>query len=102
MNGCLAGNGQQWLQHAVLQGGQLGAYLLLSGQAEIGEDDAGAFRLDGQHLAPRAHDHGVPKRSPTIFMVSALSRCDHMTEVFNGACAQQQLPVSFACGVGER
>ena len=75
------------MQHAVLQGGQLGAYLLLSGQAEIGQDDAGAFRLDGQHLASRADDHAVTEGGAAVLVTTALCRCQHVAEVFDGAGA---------------
>ena len=56
----------------------------------------------GKDLAPRVYRHAVAPGTAAVFMQTALRRCQHVSEVFNRAGAQQNLPVRQAGGEGKR
>ena len=53
------------------------------------------------HLAPGVDQLAVAPGAPAVRVRAALRRGEHITLVLDGACAQQQVPVRAAGGVGE-
>ncbi len=68
---------------------------------EGGGDHGFAFGLHRQHVAPRVDDHAVAPGAAAVFMRAALRAAHDVSEVFDGAGAQQHFPMLFAGGVGE-
>ena len=85
---------------AVRQRGQAAAYRLQFFKIEIGAQHAFAFGQAGDDVAPGVDNHAVAVGAPAVVVAAALRGGEQIALVFDGAGAQQQLPMGAAGGVG--
>lgn len=88
-------------QNPVCEGRHADTHLCNAFGVQAGLNHYRALRLHGQYISPRVHYHAAPPGVAAVLMHSALGGGEDISLVFNGAGAQQQLPMGLARGVGE-
>ena len=73
----------------MLQRWQAGANIGEAGVVEVANNDALAFGLAINDLAPRVDQHTIAVRFASVFVLAALRHCQYIALVLNGAGAQQ-------------
>src|SRR5688572_14332378 len=84
------------VNEAMLERRETRARFHAGGRVEFGDDESHALGLAREHLAPVIDDQRIAVGGPTARMYTPLCGRDQRTQVFDGAGAQQGLPVGLA------
>ena len=72
-----------------------------AGVVKLANNDALAFGLAINDLAPRVDQHTIAVRFASVFVLAALRHCQYIALVLNGAGAQQHFPMRPPGRLGE-